>query len=251
MRRAFTLIELLVVISIIALLIAILLPVLGKARQSAQNIQCLSNLKQQGVAFHVYAADHDGQLLVGNNIGRYQSNYNLFAEANSKLIANGILIKDPGIEDPQAYYCPRQTRASHSFDTSINRWLVPGNRTRSGFGLRPYDHRLQAVIWRDAPASNTYLPEDASGQRISRLPAIDFYKPDDGLLSDVFSSVGVVNSSHGDGINAIRVDGSGRFVSRTLFGGSLGAISGGFAVTNNLIVQEIWEYAIKRDESVP
>ncbi len=60
--RAFTLIELLVVISIIALLVALLLPVLGSARESAQNVQCLSNTRMHGMAFLAYATDSKDHL---------------------------------------------------------------------------------------------------------------------------------------------------------------------------------------------
>ncbi|MFN3167392.1 MAG: DUF1559 domain-containing protein [Phycisphaeraceae bacterium] len=58
----FTLIELLVVISIIALLIAILLPALGAARDSARNAQCLSNIKQLATAGYGFSADHKGYI---------------------------------------------------------------------------------------------------------------------------------------------------------------------------------------------
>lgn len=56
----FTLIELLVVVSIIALLIAILLPALGRARDSAKTVQCASLLRQIGIANHVFAEEHRG-----------------------------------------------------------------------------------------------------------------------------------------------------------------------------------------------
>ena len=65
-KKGFTLIELLVVISIIAMLLAILMPALGKVKEKAKAVVCRANLKQLSLALNVYTVDNNNKALLGD-----------------------------------------------------------------------------------------------------------------------------------------------------------------------------------------
>ena len=65
MKKMFTLIELMVVIAIIAILMSLLLPSLGKARKKSQQVVCTNTMKQMNTALHIYTTDNDRRFVFG------------------------------------------------------------------------------------------------------------------------------------------------------------------------------------------
>ena len=98
-QRAFTLVELLVVIGIIALLIALLLPSLSVARESAKSAACLSNLRQLATASHIYADRyHDSYPIAYYDDGGSPIRTSYSWDFNSiRDLTTGALTTEPGL----------------------------------------------------------------------------------------------------------------------------------------------------------
>jgi prepilin-type N-terminal cleavage/methylation domain-containing protein/prepilin-type processing-associated H-X9-DG protein len=135
--HAFTLVELLVVMAIIALLAALLLPVLAGAKGSAKQTSCLGNLRQLEAAFQMYAADNGGQLAqnvafipainpaFGTNAWVYGDMKNQRDATNALLIKTGELF--PYAPQPKAYHCPADSIVDGGWPRvrsyALNSWI--------------------------------------------------------------------------------------------------------------------------------
>ncbi|MCS7091517.1 MAG: type II secretion system protein [Verrucomicrobiota bacterium] len=120
-QSGFTLLELLVVIAVVAMLAALLMPTLARAKDGAQRAACISNLRQLAFVYHLYSEEHGNKLPTNDMLGR--SNYRMLA--------------DPlGLPSYFRSYCP------------TNRvWMCPaGRRTLSSNGVNYAWSRAQGLI---------------------------------------------------------------------------------------------------------
>ena len=119
-RRNFTLVELLVVIAIIAILAAILMPALSRARESARIIVCNNNTRQLATAQHVYALDFEGAPTGGKHWVKAKSwSRHAWHRDNEASVTEGLLF--PYVNTTDVYVCP-----------SLKGWLPLNAKNSSG-----------------------------------------------------------------------------------------------------------------------
>jgi len=173
-RLGFTLVELLVVISVFAVLMGILLPVLARTRAAAKSALCQNKLRQWGIALQCYMDEHDGSIPRRGQgiqptykIERPEDWFNCLApcageKPYKELVAEG---RRPQPGDDSIFVCPRALRDAepYFFSYAMNMYLSPW--------IRPEVHRLSEILH---PERLVFMA-DAPGPYSSTVPSKQDY----------------------------------------------------------------------------
>ncbi len=194
MRRAFTLIELLVVIAIIAILAAILFPVFAQAKEAAKKTQCVSNQKQLGLGFLMYASDADdvfpnpggGTSIAsgggpatgwiqpnGNGIWPYvksrsltSASANMYSCPNAANYGGSLAGAMPYDDKQRSFIMNDYLRAYHPGSYATNITVVSGvpDAFASGISQTQLDHAAELILLYEGAQNSTITATSTSAQ---------------------------------------------------------------------------------------
>jgi prepilin-type N-terminal cleavage/methylation domain-containing protein/prepilin-type processing-associated H-X9-DG protein len=209
-RRGFTLIELLVVIAIIAILAAMLLPALAKAKVRAQAISCVNCLKQLGLATTMYANDNNQLVPRGDDPVWWQVYVPLIGGQTTNDYAKTKVLVCPSFPDKQQLVC-----------YVVNAWDLPASDTTGMTANQLKGLSKITIVAR--PSDTIYVADFESGTPIVPITELPSSAPNYGLYQDVYSAYhlaykpnGQLNpinqrrvaaKRHGDGANLLFFDG--------------------------------------------
>ncbi|NLO73165.1 MAG: prepilin-type N-terminal cleavage/methylation domain-containing protein [candidate division WS1 bacterium] len=207
-RHGFTLIELLVVIAIIAILAAILFPVFARARAKALQASCLSNTKQLGLSFAMYATDYDNKLPTYNNGSVVDKITNPFGQATC---GGG---RASGIDDDHPVNTANAAAMAYLKNLQILQCPSDPAKTRN-----------LSYTWNELFAN---CPQDQIMMPANKIIMIDqcsitdftFIRWDAGeaeYLGSWTSFLEPANYVHNSGLNCLYVDGHAKWLSKNLW----------------------------------
>ena len=245
-RRAFTLVELLVVIGIIAVLIGLLLPTLRRARESANNTQCLSNLHQIGVYLQMYQNQFRGQLPVyvigySARLGHFVYAGNVGTAPLNDFTGLGLMVPAnivparPESAQARVFYCPTAAAVFPENDFNYaadgnaanaavdNPWIgQAGFTTRITYTLRPEYYSSDFLP--QYPMARWDLEQTTRTDNPVRLLEVDSSRPcfpraaeftargASALITDLIPSASNGATIHRGGVNALYANWSAKHV---------------------------------------
>ncbi len=188
--RGFTLVELLVVISIIAVLLGILLPVLGKVRFAARKVVCMSNLRQIGTAITTYSMDFHGSIPIGPKAPPFLSPADFYPSTGAPTslisletgqpVGMGLLLEKYLSKKPEVLFCPGADQSVSSKDELAK---VGKSQAQCGYYYR---HASKTNLFdnpQEAPVKDIQLTDLGLNRKKQKIKALvidtQFVCPDD------------------------------------------------------------------------
>jgi prepilin-type N-terminal cleavage/methylation domain-containing protein/prepilin-type processing-associated H-X9-DG protein len=217
MRRracAFTLVELLVVIGIIAVLVGILLPVMGKAREQARRTACLSNLRQIHAIFNMYAIENRDHVPLGYRRNIKQFNSMIFSGTTGKFCVFGILYMTGQMGTPEIYFCPSNVDPQSILQSETNPWPPgpegpePLKNVFAGYGCRP-----EVELADEFQLTGNYV---GTPPVLAPVPKLNDFR-NKAIFADLVAAPARLDLRHKTGVNVLYGDGSAIWVDRGAF----------------------------------